>query len=105
MDLVVDVFILIERKRPTQAHVHDDADRPHVKGAVVTLVQQNLWRQVGRGADHRAAERLFADDASKPKVAEFDLKAAERVGATGRKSAHWLVIRRRRLGPQRKSRT
>lgn len=52
VDLVVDVLVFVERERPTQAHVHDDADRPHVKGAVVTLVQQNLRRQVGRGAHH-----------------------------------------------------
>lgn len=74
MDLVIDVLVFIEWECPTQAHIHDDANRPHVKGAVVTLVEQNLRRQVGRGADHRAAERLFPNDASKPKVAEFDLE-------------------------------
>lgn len=78
MNLVVDVLILIEWECTTQAHVHDNANGPHVKGTVVTLVQQNLWRQVGWGADHRAAKRLFADDAGKAKVAEFDLVGAER---------------------------
>lgn len=101
MDLVVDVLIFIEWKRPTQAHVHDDADRPHVQGAVVTLVEQDLWRQVGRRADHRAAERLLADDASEAKVAEFDLKAAETVEATDRKSDRWSVSRKTGGVPQR----
>lgn len=38
VDLVVDVLVFVERKRPTQAHVHDDADGPHVERAVVALV-------------------------------------------------------------------
>lgn len=77
MDLVVDVLVLVERKCPTQAHVHDDADGPHVERAVVTLVQENLRCQVGRGADHGAAEGLFTNDAGKAKVTEFHLEATE----------------------------
>jgi hypothetical protein len=38
LDLLVDVFVLVERERAGQAHVDDHARRPHVQAAVVALV-------------------------------------------------------------------
>lgn len=78
VDLVVDVFILVKRERATQADIHNDTDRPHVQRAVVTLVQQNLWGQVGWGANHRAAERLLANDSGETKVAQLHLREGNR---------------------------
>lgn len=42
LDLVVDVLVLVERERPAQADVDDDADAPHVQRAVVALVAQHF---------------------------------------------------------------
>lgn len=53
--------------------VDDDSHRPHVQGAVVAFVPQHLGGQIGWSADHRAAERLLADDASEPKVTQLHL--------------------------------
>lgn len=78
VDLVVDIFVLIKRECPTQADVHDDTHRPHVKWTVVALVQQNLGGQVGRGANHRATERLLADDTGKTKVTQLHLRELNR---------------------------
>lgn len=74
VDLVIDVFVLIEWKCPTQADVHNDTDRPHVQRAVVALVQQDLRRQVGRCTDHRAAKRLLTDDTGKAKITQLHLR-------------------------------
>jgi len=72
-DLLPDVLVLVEGERAAQAHVHDDAHGPHVQGAVVAAVADDLGRQVGRRAHHRAAERLLADDAGEAEVAQLDL--------------------------------
>lgn len=77
VDLVIDVFVLIKRKCPAQADVHDDADRPHVQWAVVALVEQNFRCQVSGGPNHRATERLFADDTGKSKVTKLHLEKIE----------------------------
>lgn len=69
MDLVIDVLILVKWECPTQADIHDDTHRPHVQRAVVALIQQNFRRQISRGPDNRAAERLLANDAGKSEVA------------------------------------
>lgn len=86
LDLVIDVLVLIEGKRPAQTDVDDDADRPHVQRSVVAFAAEHLGRQVGRSANHWAAERLFPDDTSETKVAELHL--VER----GENAAliHWL---------------
>lgn len=79
LDLVIDVFILIERKCPAQADIHNDSHGPHVKGAVVAFTAQHLWSQVGRGAHHRPPERLLADDSGKAKVAQLHLGWRNRI--------------------------
>jgi len=68
MDLIIDILVFIERECPTETDVHNNADWPHVQWAVIALVQQNLWGQIGRCAHHWAAERLLTDDTSKAKV-------------------------------------
>lgn len=73
MDLIIDVFILVERERSTQAHIHDHTNRPHVQRAIVSLVQEHLRGQVSRRAHDRTAERLLSNDASKTKVTKFHL--------------------------------
>lgn len=73
MDLIIDVFILVERKRSTQANIHDHTNRPHVQRAIVSLVQEDLRGQVSRRAHDRAAERLLSNDAGKTKVTKFHL--------------------------------
>lgn len=78
MDLVVDVFVLVKWKRPAQADVHDDANRPHVQRAVVALVEQNLRCQVSGGPDHRATEGLFANDAGESKVTQLHLEKKQK---------------------------
>lgn len=61
-------------QRLLQPDVDDDADRPHVQRAVVALVPEHLRRQVRRRADHRAPERLLADDPGEAEVTELHLQ-------------------------------
>lgn len=90
LDLVVDVLVLVEGKRPAQADVDDDADRPHVQRSVVSFAAQHLGCQVGRSADHRAPERLFPDDTSKAEVAELHLEEDKR-GEYSAKLRHFSI--------------
>lgn len=62
-----------QRRERDPPDVDDDAHRPHVQGAVVALVPQDLGGEVGRRAHHRAPEGLLPDDPSEAEVAEFDL--------------------------------
>lgn len=73
-DLLSDVLILIKGERTTQTHIYDDAHRPHVQGAVVTIAADHLRSQVGRGAHHRPSERLLANDAGEAEVAQLHLQ-------------------------------
>lgn len=73
MDLIVYVFIFIEGEGSAQANVHDHTNWPHVQGAIITLVQEDLGGQVSRCSHDRATERLLSDDASKAKVTKFHL--------------------------------
>lgn len=72
-DLLLDVLFLIEGKRATQTHVHDDAHRPHVQQAVVAAAVDHLRRQIGGRAHHRTTERLLTDNAGKTEIAELHL--------------------------------
>lgn len=78
VDLVVDVFVLIKRKCPTQADIHNDTDRPHVQRAVIALVQKNLGGQIGRGAYHRAPKRLLTNDTGEAEVTQLHLRKVNR---------------------------
>lgn len=60
------------------ADIHNNTNRPHVQRSIISLVQQNLWGQVGGGADHRATERLLTDDTGKAKVTQLHLKEVDR---------------------------
>lgn len=73
MDLIVDVFIFIEREGSAQTNVHDHTNWPHVQGPIITLVQEDLGGQVSRRTHDRPTERLLSDDASKAKVTKFHL--------------------------------
>ncbi len=79
MDLIIDVFILVEGESSTQTDIHDHTYRPHVQRAIVTLVQQDLGGQISWRANDRTAERLLSDDAGKTKVTKFHLQIS-RVG-------------------------
>lgn len=68
-DLLLDVLFLVEGEGAAQAHVGDDAHRPHVQGTVVAAAADHLGRQVGRRAHHRAAEGLLAYNAGEAEVA------------------------------------
>lgn len=74
LDLVVDVLVLVEGKRPAQADVDDDAHRPHVQRAVVAFVPQDFGSEIRRRADHRTPKRLLADDPSETEVTQLHLK-------------------------------
>lgn len=43
LDLVVDVLVLIKRESAAQAYVDNHSHAPHVQGAIVAFVPQNLW--------------------------------------------------------------
>lgn len=73
VDLIINVLILVERERSTQANIHDHTNRPHVKRAIVSLVQEDLRGQVSRRAHDRTAERLLSNDASKTEITKFHL--------------------------------
>lgn len=73
-DLLLDVLVLVEGERAAQAHVHDDAHRPHVQSAVVAAAPDHLRGQVSGRAHDRAAERLLTDDAGEAEVAQLHLK-------------------------------
>lgn len=82
-DLLLDVLFLVERKGAAEAHVHDDAHRPHVQRAVVAAAVDHLRRQIGGRAHHRAAERLLADNAGKTEIAELDLPQRGQLATSG----------------------
>lgn len=72
-DLLLDVLVLVVGERAAQAHVHDDAHRPHVQRAVVAAAVDDLRRQVGGRAHDGATERLLADDPREAEVAQLHL--------------------------------
>ena len=87
-DLLLDVLVLVEGERAAQAHVHDDADRPHVQRAVVAAAADHLRRQVGRRAHNWAPERLLADDAGEAEVAQLHLRRNTKSGFNVADSGH-----------------
>lgn len=85
LDLVINVFILIERKCAAQADVDDDSHRPHVQWTVVAFTPQHLWCQIRRCAHHWTAKRFLPNNASKTKVTQFHLKQE-------RERTHWRSV-------------
>ena len=72
-DLLADVLVLVEGEGAAEADVGHHAHRPHVQRAVVAAAAQHLGGQVRRRTNHRAAERLFPDDAGEAEVAQLHL--------------------------------
>lgn len=74
LDLVINVFVLVEGEGATQTHVDDDAYWPHVQRAVVAFTAQHLRSQVRRCAHYRAPKWLLSDDAGEAEITQLHLR-------------------------------
>lgn len=67
------VFIFVEWKGPTEAHINDDTHWPHIQRSVIAFVSQNLWSKVGWCAYNWTPKWFLSDDPGKAKVTKFYL--------------------------------
>ena len=57
-----------------KSYIDDDTSAPHVQAAIVALVPENLWSEIGRGSHHALPEAFLTNDARKSEITQFHLK-------------------------------